>query len=212
MTDTTKNIDQSTPNQIRRYYGLWMFFALVLLLAAICLLVVVRYQRQIALIERIEQSGGMIDTTPVGPDWLRKFVGEKRMRGLDEVNSIIFILSQGDNELLEKVSILTNLEVLCLNNPHVTDAGLVHLKSLTKLKILSLDGTQVTDAGLVHLQKLTSLERLYLDSPQVTGTGLMHLKGLTHLEVLFLENTQVTGEGVEELQTALPDCEIFWNE
>ena len=53
---------------------------------------------------------------------------------------------------------LTNLRILILLNPQITDAGLVHLKGLTNLRELylsSVEGvdSQITDAGIADLQK-----------------------------------------------------------
>jgi internalin A len=75
--------------------------------------------------------------------------------------------------------------VLILREPQVTDAGLEHLKGLTSLQMLKLNGTKVSDAGLVHL------------------------KGLTGLKMLELLDTPVTEDGVNDLQQALPNCEIL---
>jgi hypothetical protein len=91
---------------------------------------------------------------------------------------------------------------------HVTDEGLVQLQGLTQLYSLDLADTQVTDAGLVHLRGLTQLHSLYLDGTRVTDAGLVHLRGLTRLRILYLVGTQTTDVGVQELQKALPDCQI----
>ncbi|HEV3023929.1 MAG TPA: hypothetical protein VGX76_15750 [Pirellulales bacterium] len=71
-----------------------------------------------------------------------------------------------------------------------------------------LDRAQVSDAGLVHLQAFPELQLLSLDSTQVTDAGLPYLKTLTGLRSLDLSNTLVTAAGVDELQEALPHCEI----
>ena len=77
-----------------------------------------------------------------------------------------------------------NIEVLCLEDTQVTDAGLKHLKRLPKLSWLELGNTKVTDAGLEHLRSLTGLERLHLDGTQVTDAGVNELKrALPNLEV-----------------------------
>ncbi len=39
-----------------------------------------------------------------------------------------------------------------------------------------------------------------------------HLMGMTNLKVLFLTRTIVTAAGVPELQKALPNCKIEWDE
>ena len=99
-------------------------------------------------------------------------------------------------------------DVVALRYKRATDAGLVHLKGLTSLQELVLDNTQVTDAGLVHLEGLTGLRHLDLTNTEVTDAGLVHLKGLTNVQWLFLYRTQVTEAGVQDLQKALPNCEI----
>ena len=65
-----------------------------------------------------------------------------------------------------------------------------------------------TDAELVHLKGLTKLEVLWLNNTHITDAGLVHLKGLTKLEGLGLDHTQVTDEAMENLQQALPNCDI----
>ena len=67
---------------------------------------------------------------------------------------------------------------------------------------------KITDEGLVHLKALTGLQTLNLSHTKVTDNGLVHLKGLTNLRSLNLINTKVTDEGVENLQKELPNCKI----
>ena len=75
--------------------------------------------------------------------------------------------------------------------------------------ILDLSGPETTDEVLAEkLKGITKLERLWLEDAQITDAGLVHLKGLTKLERLHLYDTKVTDAGVQDLQKALPDCEI----
>jgi hypothetical protein len=107
---------------------------------------------------------------------------------------------------------LTLLEKLDLRETNVTDAGLAHLARLTSLEKLDLRDTNVTDAGLVHLEGLAQLKELDLHGTKVSDPGLACLKKLTSLRTLYLELTNVTRAGVEDLQNALPNCEIgFWH-
>lgn len=236
MTDPPTNIDQTSTNQSLRRFGWWLFVALAVLLVAICLPVVFRYQQQIALIDRIWQINGMVQTEPVGPDWLRNIVGELRMRGFDDVVMIYLDKHQVSDDLLvdlakqtnlkelllidvqvadaalTQLKGLTHLEALRLTRTHVTDAGLFHLKGLTSLKELWLNHTQVTDVGLVHLKELSNLETLILDDTNVSDAGVIHLKGLTNLKTLQIRDSSLSKGGVKELQAALPKCEIFWSE
>jgi Leucine-rich repeat (LRR) protein len=73
---------------------------------------------------------------------------------------------------------------MLVSNRHITDAGLVHLRTLTRLQSLGLSFSEVTDAGLVHLKRLRALRSLNLSG------------------------TKVTSEGIVELQKALPKCQI----
>ena len=71
------------------------------------------------------------------------------------------------------------------------------------LEGLSLGGTQVSD--VTPLAGLTSLQWLVLNG---TVTDVTPLARLTSLEVLILNGTQVSEAAVEQLQKALPQCEI----
>jgi hypothetical protein len=64
------------------------------------------------------------------------------------------------------------------------------------------------DAELVHLTELPKLNCLIFINTRITDAGLEHLKELTNLEFLDLRWSQVTAEGVQELQQALPNCDI----
>ena len=97
-----------------------------------------RQQREaVAAFEKIQRSGcisydcrlpwtGGMDDPPKWPQWLLDTVG---------------------------VDYFASVQMVCLNNTKVTDAGLEHLKGLTALKHVSLNNTQVTDAGVARLQK-----------------------------------------------------------
>jgi hypothetical protein len=211
MTDAPTDIDQSSPKQSRRRYGWWLVFALFVLLFAVGLPYLIRYHRQMALIERIESAGGAVRTEQVGPEWLRIFLDEDRMRGFDNVVVIYDPSPMVDDDWMADIGRLTSLEELHISNTQVTDAGLVYLKDLKKLRMLSVDYSKVTEAGLVHLKEHANLEVLLLNNTRVTDAGLAHLKGLNNLSSLILINTQVSKAGVNELQAALPDCRIVWS-
>jgi hypothetical protein len=66
---------------------------------------------------------------------------------------------------------------VCLQGPHLTDAGLAHLAGLTRLECLSLVACPVTDAGLRHLRGMPRLSVLNLAETQVVGAGLEYLGG-----------------------------------
>ena len=177
----------------------------------------------------IDADGNSLPGTPEpsGPSWLRNLLGVDflsdvrqldydratdaelmHLKGLTSLEILRFFGAQFTDTGLMHLEGLTSLETLRFDTTQVTDAGLVHLKGLMSLQHLSLEGTQVTDAGMVHLKELTSLESLDLSYTQVTDAGLVHLKGLTSLTWLRLRWTPVTDAGVQDLQEALPNCEI----
>jgi len=75
---------------------------------------------------------------------------------------------------------MDKLQELCLTETHVTD--LTPLARLKNLRVLALDGTQVSDCS--------------------------QLFDLTNLEYLDISFTQIDVQSIEDLQRALPGCEI----
>lgn len=126
-------------------------------------------------------------------------LGEKRTKLVD---GRVVLVNLGDllttDEDIAELAVLTDLEILLLQNTRVTDAGLSLLK-FAKLRKLSLAGTAITDAGLENLQGLPELRELDLYSTPVTDAGLPHLEKLPALEVVKLNGTRVTDAGLETL-------------
>ena len=121
-------------------------------LLAVGLMVWVPYQQERSAIREIERMGGGVLTEPGGPDWLREWIGDERMRGFGKVVAVYLAHSQVTDVGLEHLKGLTNLEELWLHDTRVSDAGLELLKGLTNLQTLSLGGTQVSDAGVEKLK------------------------------------------------------------
>jgi hypothetical protein len=163
---------------------------------------------------------------PVAPDALKELAPLQKLQRL-ELNTC-GVTDAG----LEALAGLTQLEnVFLLGNP-ITDAGVKHLAGMKKLQWLNLSFTRITDAGLhecaafgelrsLHVSNtkigdaglkelagLKKLQRLNLGDTSVTDAGLKQLTGLTALEVLDLGGTKVTAQGIEEIQKALPKCQI----
>jgi len=178
-------------------------------------------ERQRRAVEAIREAGGHVyydyqaDSSgygskpePPGPAWLRELVGEDLFAKVVRVDSVDHM---GSDVLLEHINGFGDLGSVSISGPQVTDAGVEHLKGLA-LYHVELCDTQVTDTGLKHLKGLTGLVWLDLSGTQVTDDGLEHLKGLTNLERLQLFDTHVTYEGINELQEALPNCKIYWDD
>ncbi len=137
-------------------------------------------------------------------------VGLKSLNGLPRLTWLDLGKTKVTDAGLEHLKFFTKLQILHLGGTQLTDAGLEHLRGMTQLQELVLDDTRVTDAGLTRLKTLTRLESLSLVGTPITDAGLKHLTGASALESLFLMHTKVTADGVEDLQEALPICQLEW--
>jgi hypothetical protein len=98
---------------------------------------------------------------------------------------------------------LDQLKELTLDQNKLADV--TGLEKLTQLTRLHLHHNQLTDVK--DLEKLTQLRVLYLNDNQLTS--VKGLEKLTQLEKLFLENNpDLTKAHIDQLQKALPKCEI----
>ncbi len=101
---------------------------------------------------------------------------------------------------------LTQLESLHL--PHNKLTNVKGLENLTQLKELPLDDNQLT--SVQGLEKLSKLEGLWLPRNQLTDVkGLKKLTRLTELDLI--DNPALTKAQIDELQKALPKCDIRSN-
>ncbi|MBD3285532.1 hypothetical protein GF338_04265 [candidate division WOR-3 bacterium] len=123
-------------------------------------------------------------------------------------NLVAVIMGKTDDNDLINLKDLTNLKLLSFDvKPEITDSGLAHLEGLANLRELNLNYADITNAGLTHLQNLMNLRKLNLMYTDITDAGLRHLAGLKNLKELWL-TPNITESGIEELQKALPDCNI----
>jgi len=193
---------------------LWSLLLLATILLAVGLVgqsVWWPYYREQQVILEIRKFGGNVATETGGPEWLRWLVGEDR---------------------LKKVKVFERVSVVALGSKEITDVEIAHLSELTNLRSLQIYHTPVTDVPrlsgepeqvvqelplrwklklvevLPRLRRLTSLRDLFLGGTGVTNADLIHLSRLTDLKSIFFYDTAVTDSGVEELQKALPKCEI----
>jgi hypothetical protein len=141
-----------------------------------------------------------------GFSWERLAAGDASFRAVELV-SVCDIPEFGD-DWMPRLARLGRLRSVLLCGTGVTDAGLVHLQDLGQLECLNLQGSKVSDAGLEHLKKLTTLRFLYLDRTAVTDAGLVHLHGLADLRCVSVTETGISDRGVEQLEQALPNCDV----
>lgn len=130
-----------------------------------------------------------IDVGPKGFEALAKFPKLRRLQLAGEL----------ERPRMEKLSLLTTLEVLSLDYPTLDDRAMPELAALTRLKTLDLGNTRVSDDGLASLAVLTDLQTLHLHHTRVTNRGLAPLAELAALRVLELDHTDVVDAGVEHL-------------
>ena len=104
-----------------------------------------------------------------------------------------------------RIDFLDDVRAVDLDGTQVSNVA--PLAGLTSLKELHLCDTQVKDVTL--LAGLTSLELLKLSGTQVSD--VIPLTGLSNLKGLYLGGTQVSEVAVEQLQKALPKCDIKTN-
>jgi Leucine-rich repeat (LRR) protein len=134
----------------------------------------------------------------------KKPTGELTQADLEKVTK----LNLGGNKLTDVKGLekLTKLKELYLAKNQLTNVkGLEKLWQLTRLHLHS---NQLTDVK--GLEKLTQLTHLNLTSNKLTSvTGLENLTQLTHL---YLENNPaLTQAQIDQLQKALPKCNIYSN-
>lgn len=111
--------------------------------------------------------------------------GEKALRQLDSLQSLVAIKCGFDDRLLSQLKGSKQLEVLHLSdNFGITDQSARQLGGCTALADLRLDSTQVSDVTLGALRRLKTLKELNVG------------------------RAKCTAKGVAELQKALPDLKI----
>ena len=97
---------------------------------------------------------------------------------------------------------LTQLTKLDLNGNQISDV--TPLKELTQLTELWLNQNQISD--VTPLKDLTQLTELNLWGNEISD--VTPLKDLTQLTTLELYGNQISESDIEDLQEALPECEI----
>jgi len=100
----------------------------------------------------------------------------------------------------------TDLTVLQMANPEVTDAILAFLAPMSQLKRLDLSDTQITDSGLEILAALPALEDLKLARTQVSDEGIKKfLSQAKALNAITLTGTQVKTATLRDWKNARPN-------
>jgi len=160
----------------------WLQFSLgtlLLFVAALCVLLAVRSNRQNnrrVAIAKIESLGGEIEYLSAWIDKKGMYVAGIKV---DVPRLSLWARILGDNPATCIVAIYFRPEW------KLTDADLVYVLSFSEMRILVMGSNQITDAGLLSLSSLS---------------GLVY--------VVVRANRDVTEAGVAGLQKALPKCRI----
>src|SRR5262249_17515380 len=132
---------ESPEVNVRLPRPLWFAIATAtLIVIGVILRVGTPLYRQHVAIREIEQSHGTYKTRPRGPEWLRKVLGEERMKPFDTVVAVNLGGLPNADSLLQHLYGLPDLQVLELTNTDVTDAGMANIRQLTNLEKLWLTG------------------------------------------------------------------------
>jgi len=106
--------------------------------------------------------------------------------------------ADADQRVLEPISHLTGLQILCLSKTGITGKGMEYLKPLRSLRALELHEERIGANGLSVLKGLPELEYLDLDTG-LTDAGLKHVGQLPNLRWLRIQTGSMFGPGLVEL-------------
>jgi hypothetical protein len=138
-----------------------------------------------------------IIASPIAINWfVETFIPKgPREREVDgEIHLTLTGVKEVDYAYLKSKS---NVNVLQMANPDVTDSTLRHLTEMTALVELDLNDTQITDEGLAIVAQLPALEKLRLRGTKITDAGFReHLFDKEQLSELDLTGTAVAGKTV----------------
>jgi hypothetical protein len=184
---------------------LWIGVATgVMIVAAIGLRFGLPIYRQQAVIREIEHFNGSVQFHRLGPEWLREWVGEKRMEWFDEPWHVVFWC---DEATLKRRSRFGGA-IIPTTGPLIDDEALACVLGLPNLKSLDLAFSNVSDSGIEHVSRLQNLEALRLEGSDVSNLSIPVLSRMRSLKKLNIEHTQITKSGRRKLEAALPGCDV----
>lgn len=134
--------------------------------------------------------GGLVAVSPIVINrYAPQRLGEVRNVTTGEADLTITGLSGYDYSSL---AVKTDLTVLQMANPDVTDAAIEYLRGLTQLKRLDLSDTGITDAAIPVLASLPALEDVKLARTKLTDEGVKKLlAGAARLRAIDVRGTGV---------------------
>jgi len=95
---------------------------------------------------------------------------------------------------------LPDLEALYCGGRHITDAGLIHLKTLRQLRVIGLPHS-VTGPGLAHLTDLPELRAVHFwNGDRLTDEAMMYLSHLKNLETIRVNSAPISDDALKHLR------------
>ena len=128
--------------------------------------------------------------------------------GLRKLVELQTCLKDATDADIEKLSRLTNLEILHLECAEVSDRLVTAIAKLRKLRILSIGGKGITNNSVPALLSLRNLVVLKLPYTSINDKGLMALSKLDNLQVIDIGGSNVTEKGKRAFKAARPQCEF----
>lgn len=165
---------------------------------------------------------------------LRSLTADERndLVGLTDLQELVLDGTDVSDADLATLKNHDKLELLYLKSTPVTSHGITHLSKLQKLHTLHLTGSEIDDAAGPAIATLTSLEELGISSTAVGDRIVEYLSQLPRLQVLGMRGATITeasvpfftkmktlrrldlrrtnlpAAAVEEIQKALPECNV----
>jgi hypothetical protein len=196
---------ESARVSIRLPRPLWIGVAAAMMaVAAIGVQVGLPIYRQQVAIREIEHFNGSVQLHARGPEWLRQWIGEKRMECVDKPWHVVF---RANEATLSRRSRFGGV-IVATAGPLIDDAALTCVLGLPTLESLDLAFSNVTDAGVEHVGHLHSLESLRLEGTDVSDASIPILSKMRSLKELNVEHTKITNSGARALEAALPGCDV----
>ena len=146
------------------------------------------------IIQQLKQSGAVVIPVSRSSNYL-------------SVNFVI-VESVTEKEISLLASLKKQLVWLKLSNKKITDEMMVKISVLSNLTRLQLDSTMITDKGLASLQPLTNLQYLNLVGTKVTAQGIIQLRNLPQLQAIYLYKTNIAASDWIMLKNNFPKATL----
>ncbi len=155
-----------------------------------------------------------VEYVSVSKDTLLTSIDDRVLQTICRLSSLRHLNLKGvpNSQLkLYRLSKLTHLETIALDDTDTTDDQVAALGQQKELKCLRLSGTPITDQSMTVVASFPKLASLDISRTAITDEGLKRLEKCDHLEILWASGTQTTSAGLDQLRAALPNCEVVYH-